>query len=986
MIKVLYLSKNKYITATSLTFSTYILNSSIYIKKLVNITGNQLYMTFSIWIFSFFFSNYILSQSLNIGTPLIKNYTKEQYSGGTQSWDALYGNNDLIYFANNDGLIYFDGKRWSVQPLPNTTILRSLAQGEGSSVYVGGQDELGYFKPDEKGFLAFHSLKEDLPQQHKNLEDIWEMVFINEMLFFRSNHKIFRYQSQTFEVYEDAAAITFLAQHQNQVIFNDLGKGFYTWTDDAPKFLAGSEIFKNIPVVDIIDLSPQQFLILTERNGIYIYKDGVFEVWQTNVYDYLETNRVSSGAVLKNGNIAIGTLVGGLLIFNKDGEAIYKITKENGLQNNSISTICIDNSDNIWLGTYNGIDQIILSDHLNLFFPDGQLEGAVYDVESWNGHLFFGTNNGLYYIEQKNYYHPLEPQDMTLVPGSVGQVWGLDIIDDQLLMAHNDGAFVIGKDFIARKISPTPGAWKFIKLADNKMVVGTYNGIDIYAREKEDWVWERKFEEFGESSRIMVLDQLQNLWISHPYRGVYKIKFNPYFTKIDIRQLSSADGIPTNKRNYVFNVNGNATITNPKGMYSYNATSDKFEMQSIISDRLKAETHVKRLIQHRENIWYISDLGIGQIQLKKNGLEQSSEVIPDPNIGDIFVGGFENLFPLDNDNIFLCTDKGVLYYNKSNIKNDFSIKPKINRVQLLQPKDSLLIANNVALPLTLALQSNENALKFYFTSNYFQNPENVNFSYKLEGTDVNWSEWSKNSSKEYTNLAHGNHKFQLKARTPSGNESEIVTLAFTVMAPWYKSTLAKLTYLILTGLALLALIMIPRRKFNEEKAILKSQQQQTAAEVEKLKNEKLETEIQHKNKELASSTMHLLQKNETLSLLKIQIDKTYNKLNNTEAKKEIKKLISLIDNDLQLEDDWKKFSYHFDQVHREFLERIKKQYPHLTPKDLKLCAYLRMNLSTKEIAPLLNISVRGVEIGRYRLRKKLELDKGVNLNDFMIGF
>ncbi len=614
---MLYLSKNKYITTTSPTFSAYILNSSTHTKKPSDITDNQTYTLFFTWIFFFFFSNYILSQDLNIGTPLIKNYAKEQYSGGIQSWDALYGNNDIIYFANNDGLVYFDGRRWAVQPLPNTTILRSIAQGKDNKIYVGGQDELGYFKPNETGFLKFHSIKEGLPEEHKNLEDIWEMIFINEALFFRSNDKIFRYKQKKFEVYGDPTSITFLAQHQNQVIFNDLNKGFYLWADGAPEFLEGSQIFKNIPVVDIINLSPQQFLILTERNGIYIYNDGIFEVWQTNVHDYLETNRVSSGAVLKNGDIAIGTLVGGLLIFNKDRKAIYKITKENGLQNNSISTICVDNSDNIWLGTYNGIDQIILSDHLNLFFPDGQLEGAVYDVESWNGHLFFGTNNGLYYIEQKDYYHPLEPQDMSLVSGSVGQVWGLDIIDGQLLMAHNDGAFLIDKDFTAKKISPTPGAWKFIKLTDEKMVVGTYNGIDIYAREKGQWVWERKFEEFEESSRIMVLDQLQNLWVSHPYRGVYKINYNNDFTKIDIRQLHLEDGIPTNKRNYVFNVNGNATITNPQGMYSYNTTSDQFELQTIISDKLKADTHVKRLIQSGENIWYISDLGIGEIQLKK---------------------------------------------------------------------------------------------------------------------------------------------------------------------------------------------------------------------------------------------------------------------------------------------------------------------------------------------------------------------------------
>jgi len=90
--------------------------------------------------------------------------------------------------------------------------------------------------------------------------------------------------------------------------------------------------------------------------------------------------------------------------------------------------------------------------------------------------------------------------------------------------------------------------------------------------------------------------------------------------------------------------------------------------------------------------------------------------------------------------------------------------------------------------------------------------------------------------------------------------------------------------------------------------------------------------------------------------------------------------------DERLEDDWEKFSYHFDQVHSNFIKRLKQGYPNLTPKDQKLCAYLRMNLTSKEIAPLLNISVRGVEISRYRLRKKLSLNKEENLSEFMMSY
>ena len=104
------------------------------------------------------------------------------------------------------------------------------------------------------------------------------------------------------------------------------------------------------------------------------------------------------------------------------------------------------------------------------------------------------------------------------------------------------------------------------------------------------------------------------------------------------------------------------------------------------------------------------------------------------------------------------------------------------------------------------------------------------------------------------------------------------------------------------------------------------------------------------------------------------------------VRKELKQVLSVLTDDTRLEDDWDNFSIHFDKVHADFLKRLKKDYPKLSPKDQKLAAYLRMNLSSKEIAPLLNISVRGVEISRYRLRKKLGLTTGTNLSEWMIDY
>ena len=156
--------------------------------------------------------------------------------------------------------------------------------------------------------------------------------------------------------------------------------------------------------------------------------------------------------------------------------------------------------------------------------------------------------------------------------------------------------------------------------------------------------------------------------------------------------------------------------------------------------------------------------------------------------------------------------------------------------------------------------------------------------------------------------------------------------------------------------------------------------------IETLTTEKLNAEIAHKNRELTSTTMHLLQKSELINKVKNELDKIAKSTTHNPTQKELRRIKRLLQEDAQLDKEWEQFFYHFDQVHDQFFKRLKVRFPNLTPKDQKLCAYLRMNLSSKEIAPLLNISVRGVEISRYRLRRKLDLDTSTNLNEFMMGF
>jgi len=278
----------------------------------------------------------------------------------------------------------------------------------------------------------------------------------------------------------------------------------------------------------------------------------------------------------------------------------------------------------------------------------------------------------------------------------------------------------------------------------------------------------------------------------------------------------------------------------------------------------------------------------------------------------------------------------------------------------------------------------------------FGEPEFITYRTKLEGMEKLWSEWSATPERIVTNLQPGTYTFLVQARRSDGLESPILRYRFRIRPPWYASSWALVFY----GMGLLGLLgglwFRQKQKFEQEKAALTEQHQQkeeqhlrtveeTQATLIAVENEKLEAEIRFKNQELASATMHLVQKGEMLVSISETLNQILEKSTSPDVKREIQQLLNLLNFDQNLDEDWEQFAFHFDQVHVDFLKRVREKFPQLSPNDHKLCAYLRMNLTTKEIAPLMNISVRGVEASRYRLRKRLNLPNDAHLNEFVMN-
>jgi DNA-binding CsgD family transcriptional regulator len=312
------------------------------------------------------------------------------------------------------------------------------------------------------------------------------------------------------------------------------------------------------------------------------------------------------------------------------------------------------------------------------------------------------------------------------------------------------------------------------------------------------------------------------------------------------------------------------------------------------------------------------------------------------------------------------------------------------------PELSKININNQAIALNtsnISLPFRNNKITIIVSSPF---SKDHSFEYKLSSLHLNppWTE-SKNGVLEFSNLADGTYDLAIRTVGYNKDKSPILHLEFKVLSPWYKSTPGFIIYSFLLILVGIIIYYFYKRKIKKEqkllksmyektqKKILKEETQKNEKEIIRLKNELLKNEIILKSKQLADTAMSLVKKNETLLHLKDELLSNKNNFNNQYS---YKKLIKQIDNSIEHVDGWELFEYNFNQVHEEFFNKLKTSFPGLTHKDLKICAYLRMNMSSKEIAPLLNISIRGVETNRYRLKLKLGITKEASLRGFLQNF
>ncbi len=893
--------------------------------------------------------------------PPIQNYRIFDYKAASKNWGLTVSNDGELFVANNQGLLHFNGEEWALHRLPHETTIRSVAYID-DKIFSGSYEEFGYWQKDSFGTLVYTPLTHLIEDHEFTSEEFWQILPYDGTILFRSFSNIYRYQNDKITVIEVDGVVSKITVHENRVIVAG-GEGELFWLNDINLVpIAEDKLLKGKTINDMVQTS-EGLLIGTKLSGCYLFNGNEVIPWEEEINEELKLQQLNNLLVLDSGRLSFGTIKNGIYVYDSETNTSEKLNRETGLQNNTVHAV-LQFNDQLWAGLDNGIDRIQLGNPITYYTDNSGVLGTVYDIAKHNDLLYLGSNTGVYYFKDDN---------LEFINGTQGHVWDLEILEGDLFAGHNTGTFQLSNGEISN-VFDFSGGYQFAKVPDRPQTYlqGTYNGFARFQKRGADNWQVSRVKNLGFPIEQLCFENKSTIWAAHSYKGFYQVTIDDYYDKVIDYNEYHTDSLRDNYNIELFNIKNNILFKNEGLWYKYDPILDRV----VEFKEFAPYSNKKLLYNDEEHFWFL-------------GTDKDREVIFTDFKGDDLIIAEPQLIrrQVPESESIVKSNDSVFYFTLGDgfAAIDFSkLRSHLDGLQLAVPKLSSFIAGNRkraidSLPIELAF-ANSKDIEIKVAAPSVVDPR---YSYELNGK-VTQKGVTDNGTIVLQNLSHGDYLLKVSTVGIDNKKSEPLEIPFNVTPPWYLSNISLFAYL-LGAMGIIYLIRLYnrrklRRKQKElENRLIREQEDKLA----KMEKEKLAKEIKLKQNELTMSAMNIAEKNELLLELKSMLLINKDQFSNRQR---YRSFMKKLDNSIHGDEDWKRFEYNFNELHEDFFEKLLGKYPRLTPKDLKLCAYLKMNLSTKEIAPLMAISVRGVEIHRYRLRKKLKIESSENISNFLITF
>lgn len=811
-------------------------------------------------------------------TPLIKNYSIKEYKAGTANWCIVKDKRGILYFGNDEGVLEYDGLNWNLIKID--AITRSLAIDSSGIIYVGADNDFGYIKADKIGNMYYTSLSDSLNENLKDFSDISNIFTTDQGVYFINKKKIYKYHKGEISVIPLNKG-GFTSFYINNTLFSgDYYIGLQKIVNDSLILCKNSSSLIGKDIIGMIQYGERKLLISTQASELYIYNPETGVLYKPDFPDFpileslIKESKLYLNSVtkLKNGYL-INTLYNGIILIDDN----FKLT---GHYNNKTSLIdkpVLNNyspytksEEPTWLALSNGISKIELNTPIQIISEKSGLPDEINDIIRFNNELYFASVNGVYKLQYNknldNYkYKVIDKTDQK-------QCWSFFNIEDKL----------IATSYFLFNITESPVSisrvndhiYKLITYK-NSVYAAEVDGLTEYEFDGNEFTLKNRIKEVKDEIIYFDSDSDENLWLLSNKNDLIRFKINKNDTIVEY--INETKGLNKTDNLFFFNYSGSFYVSTDKDLLRYDNKQKKLVKENELNKELHnilvsinvfetSKTGDIYISKHYGNFDKIikirirknDDLEIDSVTFKR--LPQMNERFIYPDTGGlVWISTSEGLYVYDSNTEFRPNKKFKTIIRKVKNKNSLIFNGTYftnGKLVINQPESYIPTFNY-----------QNNSIIFYYASPYFIEEKATEYYTFLEGFDQEWSNASKISFKEYTNLHEGSYTFKVKAKNIYGIESETAEYSFKILPPWYRTVWAYITYFILSVLFVWLVVKLNTRRLQKDKERLEGIVKERTAEIVQQKEE-IETiadNLQVANEEISSKNVLLKQKNESIT-------------------------------------------------------------------------------------------------------------------------
>ena len=791
-----------------------------------------------------------------IGAPLIQVYDTEAHSSSQQNWAAMQDAQGVMYFGNGAGVLIFDGQRWQLVETSNKAVVRSLARDEQGVIYVGGNGEIGFLAADSTGQARYVSLMEHVPQEDRDFGDVWSCHAAPEGVYFVADDKVILWHADSVRVLQSPGPNRgYLISGQLFLARSD--QGIFELKDElTPSLLPGTEKLR-VAVhgrAIVASWAPDTLLVATAQKGLFLYDrqagvraaarpdsadvrpgitddDSPLRPFPTDFDPFLMANRVYRVTTLPDGTFAIATTGGGIAIMNRHGHLLRTINRSDGLTSDGVLALYVDRAQNLWACLNKGIAHIEINCPWSSYGPTRGLDESVLQFSRHQDRIYVGLFNGVRSLP-----------DSTIAPGKRHTFQPVANTSTNCLALHSAGEILLAGQTgrvvairgdsaeVVADIDGTPLSFGTSPRFPGVVFVGLNNGLGVIRlpepgdpAKKPRYERPSAYAELGDAFPRVASDRIGDLWLTTYVSGIWHVHFRSSDPlDVQVTHYTKADGLPDDSSVGVSILDGRVLVVHGKGLLEAVQRPDgvpgkrfDFVPEMTIGKPLNDEQKPVYDIQRDSlgRVWADTEKGVGIMRLNTDGGYRM-----DRTLCKELPGNSHNIFPDQGGVVWISSSKSFSRYDPAVTKTygqGFATLISLVKTPtgpslfngflyaVESGRDGVFPIRSSKQPalLTPRLPYARNSLTFAFSGAWFERPDSTRFRYLLQGYDRDWSDWTLDSKKEYTNLPEGSYTFQVLARNSTEQIGDEAVFSFQIAPPWYRTALAYLGYLLaLAGL------------------------------------------------------------------------------------------------------------------------------------------------------------------------------------------